>query len=268
MADRNVFDKQRLREFKSSSRSIEEVKAKFEWAKSRQLIRLGGFYTTPTGTRALQHFQQCSLVMNENEEGLMELTFALRDEKSRRLAEMQNNMFLATPPLLYDIHVDTGGTKIKIKLSKSDVVLDLWSKRLTLEQLEKALREDWERWRRFRDERAKKNPSFRTYQEFYDAKDPSPQVRFMGGQPDLLSADSVLPSESEGEQYRDSVIQATMEYASSYLMQDGGYINILDCKNLVTHERGLKQEVRNGVAVGPFGWGFGCSILRAGEGKA
>ena len=145
MADRGCFEDFQLHEYKTSGLSAEAVKARFEWARLKQLIRLGGFYATPKGTVQLYNNGFCPLLtFNENNQGLLELSFALQNQAGHMLAEMTNNMFQAAPPHLFDIDVNTGGTKIHIRVTKSDVVLDISTKKFTLDALTELLHEDLE----------------------------------------------------------------------------------------------------------------------------
>jgi hypothetical protein len=190
----------------------------------------------------------------ESEEGLLELSFALHDQKGRILAEMQNNLFRASPPKLFDIHVDTGGTKIKIKVSRSDVILNLWSTRVTLDQLEGWAQEDWDQWRSHRDRRARENPVFRTWQEVYLPDDTlHPYGRFLGGA-GFFSPTAVLPSESQSEEYRRITFEGIRNYANTYLIDDEGKVPVLDYRNLVTYLGNRKLQVRNGIDWGGVGW--------------
>jgi hypothetical protein len=267
MADRGLFDEDRLREYKHTDLSVQDVKARFEWATSKQLIRLGGFYTTPQGTLVLRgtgHFPFFSF--NENEEGLLELTFMLQSEQGQVLAEMQNNMFSATPPQLFDIHVDPGGSRIKIRVARSDVVLDLRSTRITVDKLDEMLREDWGRWVKFRNMSAKSRSTFRTWQEVYVPSIPqfsSPKI--LGAHPYAMkSPEAVVPSEAESEVYRDSVVEGVMRYANSYLKDKNNSIKLLNLQALVTHDSGRKYQVHDAPAVGfsagGLGLGFGTII--------
>jgi hypothetical protein len=152
IAEGGLFEDFQLREYKASGLSAEDVKARFEWARRDQLIRLGGFYATPAGTVELYKRGYCPLLtFNKNDQGLLELTFALEDQSGRTLAEMRGNMFQAAPPQLFDIQVDARGTKIKIRVSKSEVVLDIRTRRIAIDALTDMLHNDWKRWLKFRD---------------------------------------------------------------------------------------------------------------------
>ncbi len=148
MADQGVFDKAQLRAFKNASHSVEEVKAKFEWARPKQLIRLGGFYFggKNNGMRVATGVVKDEFVgLQENSVGLLELSFVLRDKGMNRVAVMENNMFVAKPDRVFDLEAKSGATRIKIRQQKGKVLLDLHSGRKTPEQLVQLLKSDADR---------------------------------------------------------------------------------------------------------------------------
>ena len=148
MADRGVFSKARLKAFKSSSHSVEEVRAKFEWTRPKQLIRLGGFYMGGKNVVMKPEvgvFMEKNFVgLRENSVGLLELSFFLRDRWMNRVAVMENNMFIANPDRLFDLRVNAGATTIRIWEKQRTVLLDLGSSRKTPEELLRMLETDWE----------------------------------------------------------------------------------------------------------------------------
>lgn len=148
MADGGVFDKAQLRAFKNASHSVEDVKAKFEWARPKQLIRLGGFYLggKNIGMSVADGVVKDDFVgLQENSAGLLELSFVLRDEGMHRVAVMENNMFVARPERVFDLEVNAGATRIRIRQQKGKVLLDLRSGRKTPEQLIQLLKSDADR---------------------------------------------------------------------------------------------------------------------------
>ena len=198
-ADAGLFDDDQLREYKTSNLASSDVEARFEWAKRKQLIRIGGFYTTPTGTRMLNDLKYMPVLScDEGDEGLLEFSFTLETQRRLKLAEMMNNMFQASPPQLFDIQVDPGGSKIKIWVAKSDLILDIRSRPMKLDDLEKKVDEDFQAWIKFLDASAKKNSRFRTNLELYDPNDPlHPFGKNVGGQTDILSGGHLLPTQAE-----------------------------------------------------------------------
>ena len=148
MADGGVFDKAQLRAFKNAPHSVEDVKAKFEWARPKQLIRLGGFYLggKNIGMSVADGVVKDDFVgLQENSAGLLELSFVLRDEGMHRVAVMENNMFVARPERVFDLEVNAGATRIRIRQQKGKVLLDLRSGRKTPEQLIQLLKSDADR---------------------------------------------------------------------------------------------------------------------------
>ena len=268
MADRGNFEDSQLREYKTAGLTAELVKARFEWSRLRQLVRLGGFYATPAGTVELYNRGFCPLLtFNENDQAFLELSFALQDQSGRTLAEMRRNMFQAAPPHLFDIDVDTGGTRIRIRVTSSDVVLDIRTKKYTIEELTELLHADWTRWIRFRDRWSESSPNFRTHQVIEERIGPVlRRRRILGGQPDPASPVPILPTEEQSTEYRDSTIKSVLAHAN-YLKSADGYVCVLNVQNLVTYQSGVKWEVRDGFSqtdpTGDFtGWGFGSMMLK------
>ena len=254
MADRGVFSKARLRTLKCSPHSVEKVRAKFEWARPKQLVRLGGFYMG--GKRSVMNlevgvFRECFVGLNENDVGLLELSFVLRDPGMNRVAVMENNMFVARPDRLWDLQVDAGATRVRIREGRSIVLLDLQSSRKTPENLVRLLEEDWERSQKSIQKRRTDNdpvggsfigPVFRDY--------------LLGPLMPLDRDGSGPPSswrdESSGEviDSREHLISFVLDWAMEYCVDDEGLIPLLDFRNLRTHVFNRKVEIRDGVDVG------------------
>ena len=267
MADGGLFEDSQLREYKTAGLTADVVRARFEWSRLRQLVRLGGFYATPAGTVELYNRGFCPLLtFNKNDQGFLELSFALEDQGGRMLAEMRSNMFQAAPPHLFDIDVNTGGTKIRIRVSRSDVLLDIRTKKFTIEALTELLHTDWERWLMFRNERSRSSPTFLTYQAVDEPIGATlRRTRIIGGQPDPTLGAPTLPTEAESKEYRDYTIKGVLAHAN-HLKDANGDVYILNVQNLLTYRSGLKWEVRDGFSLtnsagGYAGWGFGCMML-------
>ena len=257
-----MYSTAQLLGMKRSVLSVESVKAKFEWARPGQLIRLGGFYTTAPFTRiwATAGFPNDMFTLNDNSVGLQELSFHLRDATGNVLAGMTDNYFEATPPRLYDIQVDTGGTKIKIKVKKSEVVLDLWSSRVTLETLEEMLVQDWKAWIIQRDRMIKENPNFRTWQEFADTSDPKNILAYVNNPKPGPWPQQSIPEASQKD-HLEKVLEGVKTSALKYSLDDDGRIMVLNFNHLVTFDDNRKIEIRNGVDIAGSGQGFGCVML-------
>ena len=261
MADRGLYDNAYLRALKQSPHSVRDVIAKFAWASPKQLVRLGGFYVTPTGAFVLAKANYFSaLSFDEDENGLLDVSFVLRDQQLRVLVEMTNNVFQVTPTRIYDLQVNPGGSKIKIKVLKTPSVLDLWTKSLSFSRLEEQLYSDWDTWIRFRDNRAKQSRTFKTWQETTTPE--APFTKIDGGFNPLLPPR--LPSEEESKRYRDSAITLVMEFSKQHLQNENGEVRVLDCHELVTYMPNGLCEVRKGFWNGMIGFGFGAYMQ---EGK-
>ena len=249
MADKGVFSIAQLKALKQSSRSVEEVRAKFEWARPRQLIRLGGFYMG--GREAVMepavgpYVERNFIGLRENPLGLLELSFVLRDQYVNRVAVMENNMFAARPERMFDLQVDVGATRIKIRQQKRSVLLDLQSSRKSPEELFEMLESDWERSEKALGKRAKNEetrPVFRDY--------------LMGPLTPAEAAESSTPSlwrdEGSGQlvDSRTHLISFVFDWAMEYCVDEEGKIPILDFRNMVAYIFGSKLEIRDGVDVG------------------
>jgi hypothetical protein len=252
MADQGVFDKAQLRAFKNASHSVEEVKAKFEWARPKQLIRLGGFYFggKNNGMRVATGVVKDEFVgLQENSVGLLELSFVLRDKGMNRVAVMENNMFVAKPDRVFDLEVNAGATRIKIRQQKGKVLLDLHSGRKTREQLVQLLKSDADRGYRTMQNKASSSsatePVFRDY--------------LLGPMTPIETGDDRLqPShwrdECSGEvvDSRQYLISFIYDWAMEYCVDDEGLIPVLDFRNVLSYILGKKFEIRNGIDVGPL----------------
>ena len=145
MADIGVWSKADLKEMKQRGLSADSITARFEWARPGHLVRIGGFYTDAETTQAsFSIMLPPDLIRIEtNRDDLQELSFRLHDASGKTLAGMRNNSFEAFPPRLFDIIVNPGGTKLKIKHTKSELVLDLWTSRVTLAEFDRLVTSDY-----------------------------------------------------------------------------------------------------------------------------
>jgi hypothetical protein len=249
MADRDVFSRVQLRAFKNSPHSVEEVRAKFEWARPKQLVRLGGFYMggkQNVMNLEVNTFKERFVGLRENDVGLLELSFVLRDKYMNRVAVMENNMFVARPDQLFDLQVDAGATKVRIREQKRKVLLDLRTYRKTPEELVRLLEADWassqESIQKRRINDGAVGPVFRDYLlgplTPLDINDP--------GSPALWR------DESSGEMVdsRQHLISFVLDWAMEYCIDDEGLVPLLDFRNVLTHVFGHDVQVRDGVDVG------------------
>lgn len=256
MADRGLFSKGQLRKFKSSPHSVEDVKAKFEWARPRQLVRLGGFYMG--GKNVAMIVEDGVLVerfvgLRENNVGLLELSLVLRDKGMRRIAVMENNTFVAKPERMYDLEVNAGATWIRIREQKRKLLLDLRTERKTPEELTRLLESDWERAEKAikrKVARDKIGPVFRD----------SLRGPFTAIGTDDSETPSIWRDESSGElvDSREHLIPFVFDWALEYCVDDEGLIPVLDFRNVHAYAFRHKLEIRNGIDTGKKSIGFGA----------
>jgi hypothetical protein len=261
MADRGVFDKAQLSAFKNAPHSVEEVKAKFEWARPKQLIRLGGFYFggKNIGMSVATGVVKDEFVgLQENSAGLLELSFVLRDKGMNRVAVMKNNMFVARPDGVFDLEVNAGATRIKIRRQKGKVLLDLHSGRKSPEELVQLLESDADRGYKTMQKKASASslsvPVFRDYllgpMTPIETGDDSPQA-------------SHWRDESSGEvvDSRQHVISFIYDWAMEYCVDAEGLIPVLDFRYVLSYILGKKFEIRNGIDVSPLkAYAFGAHL--------
>jgi hypothetical protein len=248
MADRGVFSKSQLKSFKTSPHFIEEIRAKFEWAKPKQLIRLGGFYMG--GKHVIMEpavnviVERNFIRLRENPSGLLELSFVLRDKNLNRIAIMENNVFVTNPDHLFDLQVDAGATSIKIRQQKRKILLDLKSSRKSPEEFRKLLEDDWERSHKTLKNRAGEETEtvFRDYLM-------GPLIPIQQEETNPLS---LWHDKSSGQIFRsrDHLISFVYDWTMEYCVDEEGLIPILDFRNMLTYIFGRKMEIRNGVEVG------------------
>ena len=257
MADRGVFSKAQLRTLKNSPHSMEEVKAKFEWARPKQLVRLGGFYMGGKQNAMnveVGNFKEPLVGVRENDAGLLELSFVLRDKYLNRVVVMENNMFVARPNRLFDLHVDVGATKVRIREQKRKVLLDLQSVRKTPEELARLLEADWTRAQKTIQRKSSGDgnigPIFRDY-----LLGPLTAVETGDAQPPRLWHNENSGGVVDSRWY---LISFVLNWALEYCVDDEGMIPILDFRNLRTRLFGRTLEIRDGIGVERRSMAFGA----------
>lgn len=259
MADRGVFSKAQLRTFKASPHSVEEVRAKFEWARPKQLVRLGGFYMggkQSVMSLEVDAFKDRFVALRENDVGLLELSFVLRDQYLNRVAVMENNMFFAMPDRLFDLQVDAGATKVRIREQKRKVLLDLQSARKAPEELVQLLEADWTRAQKAIKRKSNGDgtigPVFRDY-----LLGPLTAIDTSDREPPSLWRDEGSGEVVDSRRY---LISFVLDWATEYCIDDEGMIPILDFRNLRTHLFGHTLEIRDGVGIGRRSMAFGAKF--------
>ena len=248
-----VFDKVQLRAFKNAPHSVEDVKAKFEWARPKQLIRLGGFYL---GGKNTPMRLEAGVVMDnvvglrENSAGLLELSFVLRDQGMNKVAAMENNMFVAKPDRVFDLEVNARATRIKIRQKKGKVLLELQSGRKTPKELVQMLESDADRGLKAAQKKVANNSTTTTGLVFRDyLMGPLTPFETSEAGPQL----SRWRDENSGEIVDSSqhLVSFIFDWAMEYCVDAEGLIPILDFRNVLSYILGKKYEIRNGIDVGP-----------------
>jgi hypothetical protein len=257
MADRGVFSTAQLRTFKNSPHSVEEVKAKFEWARPKQLVRLGGFYMggkQNTMNLDVGNFKERLVGITENDAGLLELSFILRDKYMNRVAVMENNMFFARPNRLFDLHVDVGATRVRIREEKRKVLLNLQAARKSPEELIQMLEADWLRAQKAIQRRTSGDdnigPVFRDY-----LLGPLTAVETGDVEPPVLWRDENSGAAVDSRRH---LISFVLDWAMEHCVDDEGMIPILDFRNLRTRLFGRTLEIRDGIGVDRKSIAFGA----------
>jgi hypothetical protein len=251
MADRGVFSNGQLRGFKTAANAVRDVTAKFEWARPKQLVRLGGFYMGTRGGRMAFEVggrEEEVVAITEGNGGVLELSFALRDARSDPVARMRQNSFVGHPEQLFDLEVDCGATSIRIRAAKLQVVLSLQSRRVTREELRRRLEEDWARAQVSLSNRH--TPAV-WRDSIMGTLIPVPQA----GQPVALNWRD--PASGQAFESRERLVGQIYDWAMTYCLDDEGRVPLLDFRNLVTHLDGHTLTVRDGVDSGSLALNFG-----------
>jgi hypothetical protein len=261
MADRGVFTNGQLRQFKAAANSVEDVRAKFEWARPKQLVRLGGYYMggrNPGLRLDVGGGEEVVVALTEGAHGLLELSFALRDDRGALVAAMTENVFTAYPERIYDLEVDAGATSIRIRAAKRHVLLGLRCERVSPDGLRRRLEEDWERAQVAIAKTAAAHrgvgPVWRDSQ--MGALDPT-------GEPgQAVPRQWRDPRTGRVLDSRERIIGLIHGWATAYCLDDQGNIPLIDFRDLLTYLDGLPLHIRDGVSTGPRAFSFGYYFSR------
>jgi hypothetical protein len=139
-ADAGQHSKEFLHALKRQANDVNDVLAKFPWARGKQLYRIGGTYFGGTSFEIKLGEDRTELIaVSINPQGMFELSFNLKNEEDRTIARMDRNSFVAIPKLLHDLKADTGKSRVKIQKKRGEISLELKHSRLSLEELRKKL---------------------------------------------------------------------------------------------------------------------------------
>jgi hypothetical protein len=194
--------------------------------------------------------------------GLLEVSFDLRATNGRRLATMDHNTIIADPSGFDNLTINASGTKMKARVTGEDIVLELETSRLTLDELDLILETDWQRYCSFVEERSRKNPNFLAVNRVLDHQSiKGTQYLVNIGEP--LSKEKRIPTAADLEEYREYVISGIRRVArSNYFEGDGvPFLNIRKFKT--TSQVGL-ISIDCGLKIGNLGNGFGCAFAGTG----
>jgi len=230
--------------------SVEDVKARFPWAKRGILVRLGGVYCG--GSSVIFAVNNDPIIrFTKDGSGLLVLSFDLRAADGTPALSMEENVFLADPDALHDLEVDTGPTRIKAWFAKRDVGLDLSFRRVRIEELNEALAEDRQRGESIR---AKLPdllpPEMRAVIEEHCSPSPSWAANLPEG-----IREAYLSGDPTGEIVR--------RWATANCLDDEQRIPFLDFRNIVVHHGGRQVLIRNGIREGEGGIVYSASFDNA-----
>jgi hypothetical protein len=267
MADNGVWSKAQLHDMKRKDYSAETVKGKFEWARPGHLVRVGGVYVTPDHAELLQSdIFNCNPVFafNENPAGLLELSLWLRSPANQVLASINTNTLEAHPPKLYDMNINASATKVKIWIDRNKQVLDLWCKRISLDELTRVIQNDISEWAKFRDKMIKANPNLSRHVELIASTDDNPGPYLMpttAGVPTEKGSIFVAKNPLDDSLSNDLTIEMIRSVAKHKCTDDEGRVMLMDINQLSTYVNGTPVTIKRGIALSPQSvLGFGASL--------
>jgi uncharacterized coiled-coil protein SlyX len=251
-ADRGLFSKGDLQALKKAALSVEDVKARFPWAKRGILVRLGGVYCG--GSSIIFAVSNAPIIrFTKDDSGLLLLSFELRSADSTPALLMEENVFLADPDALHDLEVDTGPTRIKAWFAKRDIGLDLSFRRVRMEELNEALTEDRQRAENIQAKLTHLlTPEMQVLIEQNSGRPPS----WATGLPEGIR---------EAHLSGDPVGWSVRHWATTNCLDDEQRIPFLDFRNMVVHDGGRRVLIRNGIRQGEGGIVY-CTSFDNGSG--
>ncbi|UCE61731.1 MAG: HNH endonuclease [Phycisphaerales bacterium] len=217
-AGAGAYSKAHLRDLKGQEYSLDSVKARFPWANSDIVYRVGGNYVGNEGL-VLTIEDENLIELKRGPGGLLLLSMDVRAADDKVIARIRDNDFEAQPDDLHDLEVNTGSTRVKIWFGKRKLGLDLSFKRITMSDLQARLEAD--------------NPDanmLRCMQEHGDLPEDSRRAFLEHFQDDPV---------------RDVVLQ----WAREHFPAEDPEIPFLDFKRLETHKCGYHVSVRHGVRI-------------------
>jgi hypothetical protein len=255
-----------LRALKKSSRSSADVIANFPtWQdKESLLVRVGGFYTD-TSAPVISINEIPQIALSKNAEGLLSLTFELRNKNDDVVVKMEDNWFTALPSYVHDMTVTPKTQEVKVWLGQADVGLEFSFKRLTMDQLDVMLGKDWARAEELAAGKlevllAQLLPDQRTFLETALRKANSGSLQ----PPPWL--DELPPELREAALAKDKTGYAVKRWVSENCKVVGGLIPLLNFEQMALHFHGQRITIKDGIGdsfiyCAAFGCGKGAVNL-------
>ena len=130
-----------LRELKSRSYSVLDIKQRFPWTRTEFIVRVGGLYSC--GSRAVISVDDEPVIqINAADSGLLSVSLALRAKDGSVVARMVDDVFEAGPTKPFDLHARTTKTQIRIWHQPRNIGLDVSLNKVTPERLDEVLSSD------------------------------------------------------------------------------------------------------------------------------
>lgn len=252
-----------LRRLKNSRRSAEDVKAHFPtWQdKESLLVRLGGCYTD-TLTPIISINEVPQITLGKNAEGLLTLSFELRNKDDGVLLRMEDNWLTAYPAKVHDMIVPPKTKTVKVWLDEDDVGLEFSFNRITMADLDELLRQDFEKALKIGAERERE---FMATLSPEDRKCREEMLRISQSMPRHLppGAEERLP-EAIRECFfaEDKTGCFVKRWVKDNCLMDDGLIPFLNFEQMAIYTHGHRFMIKDGVA----NFAYYCSAFKNGKG--
>lgn len=214
--------------------------------KENLLVRLGGCYTdTLNPIISVNHIPQITL--GKNTEGLLSLSFELRNKCDSVLLKMEDNWLTVYPARVHDMIVPPKTKSVKVWLNEDDVGLEFSFTRITMTELEELLRQDYEQVPKPRAEHEQEliaawPPEHRQFGE--------EMLRKYRSMPRQLSpAAASLPDHlRESFLAEDKTGYAVKRWVKENCLMDDGLIPFLNFDQMALYFHGQRFTIKDGVA--------------------
>jgi hypothetical protein len=261
-ADNDNWPPERLHALKKTPRSVEEVKGSYpSWEHENFLVRFGGNYTG--GSEVILAIEGRPLVrLRRNVAGLLALSFDLWDADGKLLLRMVDNSLELYPKDVHDFIATAKKREVMLWIGDRDIGLDLSFERITMEELDKLLVDDFMRIKKKSDsllDKALERIGNRLGQVWQESD----------------SSQRAVPSwidrvpEGIREQVREGFLTGDMtgpwvkKWARTNCAQSDGKIPFLNFKNLSFFFSGNRLRVRHGVTSEGLEIGYSAALDNA-----